>query len=92
MRKLKSSVADIRADGPNAFPPNNRAKSRLAEELNKLIGENAESLARARRHVANLAHGLKTPLANLAVALQAPRGDSAGELLALVTLMDRRIR
>jgi signal transduction histidine kinase len=60
-------------------------------EMNKLIIENAEGLERARRNVANLAHGLKTPLANLGVALQSG-SDQNEELLALVTLMDRRIR
>jgi signal transduction histidine kinase len=93
LRKLRSSVADIRAGRAERIPADQPSEiAPLAEELNKLIGENAESLVRARRHVANLAHGLKTPLANLGVALQAPDRDSSEELLALVTLMDRRIR
>lgn len=35
----------------------------LVAELNTLLDQNALNLERARRHVANLAHGLKTPLA-----------------------------
>jgi hypothetical protein len=46
----------------------------------------------ARRHVANLAHGLKTPLATLAIALSETGRDTAGELHSLVMLMERRIR
>jgi hypothetical protein len=41
----------------------------LVAELNTLLDQNALNLERARRHVANLAHGLKTPLATLAVIM-----------------------
>lgn len=37
----------------------------LAGELNELLRSNAEIVERARSHVGNLAHGLKTPLAVL---------------------------
>ena len=52
----------------------------------------APNLERARRHVANLAHGLKTPLATLAIALTEHGRDATGELQPLVVLMERRIR
>jgi hypothetical protein len=64
----------------------------LVAELNTLLDQNAVNLERARRHVANLAHGLKTPLATLALALEEPGHDRERRLLPLVTLMDRRIR
>jgi signal transduction histidine kinase len=41
----------------------------LVAELNTLLDQNAANLERARRHVANLAHGLKTPLATLAIIM-----------------------
>jgi hypothetical protein len=63
----------------------------LVAELNTLLDENAVNLERARRHVANLAHGLKAPLATLALALAEPERDHDRRLLPLVTLMDRRI-
>jgi signal transduction histidine kinase len=64
----------------------------LVAELNTLLGQNALNLERARRHVANLAHGLKTPLATLAVIMD-ERGWYADERLRpLVMTMDRRIR
>lgn len=64
----------------------------LVRELNVLLDQNAAGLERARRHVANLAHGLKTPLATLALALEGPAADPAGQLRPLVTTMDRLIR
>ena len=47
--------------------------------MNALLEQNAANLERARRHVANLAHGLKTPLATLGLALSRD-GDDKGEL------------
>lgn len=64
----------------------------LVTELNTLLDQNAANLERARRHVANLGHGLKTPLATLALALEEPGLDPQGRLRPLVVTMDRRIR
>lgn len=64
----------------------------LVSELNSLLDQNAANLERARRHVANLGHGLKTPLATLALALDEPGLDPEGRLRPLVVTMDRRIR
>lgn len=64
----------------------------LVTELNSLLDQNAANLERARRHVANLGHGLKTPLATLALALEQPGLDPQGQLRPLVRTMDRRIR
>jgi signal transduction histidine kinase len=64
----------------------------LVTELNTLLEQNAANLERARRHVANLGHGLKTPLATLALALEEPGLDPQGKLRPLVVTMDRRIR
>jgi signal transduction histidine kinase len=64
----------------------------LVAELNTLLDQNAANLERARRHVANLAHGLKTPLATLAVIMDERAGYADGRLKPLVMTMDRRIR
>jgi signal transduction histidine kinase len=64
----------------------------LVEELNALIGANEQALARARGHVANLAHGLKTPLATLRLDLDSPEIDPAGRLGEQVARMERQIR
>src|SRR5262249_13369969 len=58
---------------------------------NALLEQNALNLERARKHVANLAHGLKTPLATLAIAIPKAAGQN-DDLAELVTLMERRIR
>ena len=64
----------------------------LVLELNDLIRENGERMDRARRHAANLAHGLKTPLSTLSLALSRPEAGSRDELLALTGQMDRLIQ
>jgi signal transduction histidine kinase len=61
--KLRQSVGEVRVgeaqriDGH--YPPD---LAPLAGELNQLIDSNREILDRARTHVGNLAHALKTPL------------------------------
>ena len=64
----------------------------LVAELNTLLDQNALNLERARRHVANLAHGLKTPLATLAVIMDERCWYADERLRPLVMTMDRRIR
>jgi signal transduction histidine kinase len=93
LARLRTAVADIRAGRRERLPTDQPAEVRpLVIELNSLLEQNAVNLARSRRHVANLAHGLKTPLATLAVALEELDHGSTGELHKLVVLMDRRIR
>lgn len=63
---LQQKVADIRqgnADHVDGLYPPEIAP--LADELNTLIDHNKDVVERARTHVSNLAHGLKTPLAVL---------------------------
>jgi signal transduction histidine kinase len=59
LERVRSGEAD-RLEGayPSEIAP-------VASELNKLIDHNADLLARARTHVGNLAHALKTPLSVL---------------------------
>ena len=63
---LRNKVADVRegrADRVDGDYPSEIAP--LAEELNTLIDHNRDIVERARTHVSNLAHALKTPLAVL---------------------------
>jgi signal transduction histidine kinase len=93
LQVLRAAVADVRAGRRERVPANQPKEiAPLVNELNSLIADNAEGLARARRHVSNLAHGLKTPLASLAVALDERGRDPGGALHELVDQMDRRIR
>lgn len=92
LEKLRRAVAEVRSglrDNVPAAQP--REVQPLADELNALLVQNATNLERARKHVSNLAHGLKTPLATLAISLQ-KQASSSEDLHDLVVLMDRRIR
>lgn len=59
----------------------------LVHEINGALDQNAQLLGRARQHLGNLAHSLKTPLAALSNSL--PPGDAEGQ--ALIERMDRLI-
>ena len=63
---MRQSLVDIREGCTErltgSFP---KEVSPLAEELNELLDHTTEVLGRARSHVGNLAHALKTPLAVL---------------------------
>jgi signal transduction histidine kinase len=67
LRRIRAQLADIRAGRRSrlngAFP---REIAPLAGELNALLDSNREIVERARTHVGNLAHGLKTPLSVIA--------------------------
>jgi signal transduction histidine kinase len=93
LERLRQAVADVRAGRREKVPAEQPLEIRpLVSELNALLEQNASNLERARRHVANLAHGLKTPLATLSIALSERDRDKSGELHPLVVLMERRIR
>jgi signal transduction histidine kinase len=93
LKRLSRDLAAVRA-GQRARVPGHQPKEvrPLVKELNALLEQNERNLERARGHVANLAHGLKTPLATLAMALRAPGRDPDGALAARVEDMDRRVR
>ncbi|PZO82142.1 MAG: sensor histidine kinase [Mesorhizobium amorphae] len=90
LRAMRAELSEIRAGRRTEVGENQPSEVQpLAVELNSLLRENAEGLARARRHAANLAHGLKTPLATLAAAPALRRDPDA---MGLVDGMDRMIR
>lgn len=63
----------------------------LASELNGLIAHSAEVVGRARAHVANLAHFLKTPLTVLANEAAGAHGPLAETVSRQVTSMRRQV-
>ena len=63
----------------------------LAGELNGLIEHSAEVVARARTHVSNLAHFLKTPLSVLASEADANPGPLADAVKRQVGTMRRQV-
>ncbi len=91
--RLKRSFEQVRSGRIARLPADQPAELRpLVQEANNLLDENEASLARARSHVANLAHSLKTPLATLSIKVRDPARDPDGELLELVGQIDRAIR
>lgn len=99
LRDLREGLAAVRAGRRERLPERQPEEVRpLAAEINALLDRNAANLEHARGHVANLAHGLKTPLATLSMALADPaavgagNGNRDGALLALVEGMDRQVR
>lgn len=93
LRALRAALAEVRAGRLHHIPldqPDELAP--LATELNALIDQNEAGLAHARRHVSNLAHGLKTPLAALGIRLAESGRDPDGSLGEMVAQIDRRVR
>jgi signal transduction histidine kinase len=90
---LRAALVEVRAgrlrhiplDQPDELVP-------LATELNALIDQNEAGLDHGRRHVSNLAHGLKTPLAALSVKLAEGGHDPDGSLGEMVAQIDQRLR
>jgi len=63
---LRENVANVREGNASQVEGLYPAEiAPLAEELNTLIAHNKDIVERARTHVGNLAHALKTPLAVL---------------------------
>ncbi|RAZ72865.1 sensor histidine kinase [Mesorhizobium atlanticum] len=93
LAQLRADLANVRAGIRTAVPKDQPSEIiPLVEELNSVLSENAEGLARARRHVANLAHGLKTPLAGLSLGLEGSSDREAPVMRAQLELMERLIR
>ncbi|MDB5876391.1 MAG: sensor histidine kinase [Ramlibacter sp.] len=93
LERLRQALTDVRT-GCSARVPSRQPHEiqPMVDELNALLDQNAANLERARRHVANLAHGLKTPLATLAVATAADSPRDPIVVQQLVAQMERRIR
>jgi signal transduction histidine kinase len=90
--RVSQSLADIREgradrlEGP--FPTEIQP---LADELNALVAHNDEVVARARTHVSNLAHFLKTPLSVIANEVQGQSGSLAETVARQVQTMRRQV-
>lgn len=64
--RIKHDIADVREGRRASLAGNYPSEVQpLSEELNKLLEHNRAVVSRARTHVGNLAHALKTPLAVL---------------------------
>jgi signal transduction histidine kinase len=93
LRTLQAELAAVRAGRARHIPLDQPAEIEpLAVELNALIDQNEAGLEHARRHVSNLAHGLKTPLAALSIKLAERGRDPDGSLGEMVAQIDSRVR
>lgn len=95
LRPLRRMTADIGSvvtgNRTNLPEPEVDELRPVASEINRLIDRNAQRLADTRVHFANMAHGLKTPVASLMLALN-DRNDPDESMRRLVDRIDRRIR
>ncbi len=92
LRRVSEALARIR-DGKarqleGRFPAEIQP---LASELNSLIAHSAEVVGRARTHVSNLAHFLKTPLTVLSSEADANPGPLAEAVQRQVATMRRQV-
>ncbi len=94
---LRDKVADVR-EGRDArvdgdYPPE---IAPLAKELNNLISHNKTIVERARTHVGNLAHALKTPIAVLQneaqMGVQIPSQIVARQTAEMASQVDHHLR
>ncbi|MCZ7486179.1 HAMP domain-containing sensor histidine kinase [Agrobacterium rhizogenes] len=95
LKPLKRLTTDIEAVslGKRASLPDANVEelTPVAAEINRLIARNNRRLEDTRIHFANMAHGLKTPVASLTLGLN-DGNDPDGSLRNLVHRIDRRIR
>ena len=92
LRRLQQGLSQVRngeaARVDGIFAPD---IAPLANELNLLIASNLEVTERARTHVGNLAHGLKTPLSVLVNEADADRTALAAKVLEQARVMQGQI-
>ena len=90
---MRKQVADV-GEGRRDFLPEDQPREvrPLVVEMNNLLERNVANLEKARRHVANLAHGLKTPLATLQLGVEHLDGPGKDDLRLLLAQIDLRIR
>jgi signal transduction histidine kinase len=92
LRRVARALARIRDGNARRLEGSFPAEiSPLANELNGLIEHSAEVVGRARTHVANLAHFLKTPLSVLSSEAEAQPGPLADAVQKQVTTMRRQV-
>lgn len=93
LARLRASLSAVRqgeADRIDEALP--REIAPLAVELNALIVSNKEIVERARTHVGNLAHGLKTPLSVISNEARAAGGPLAQKVSEQASVMSTQIQ
>ena len=92
LRRLKEALARIRDGSASTLEGKFPAEiAPLATELNSLIEHSNEVVARARTHVSNLAHFLKTPLSVLATEAEGEKSPLSDQVRRQVDTMRRQV-
>ncbi len=93
LARLRASLSEVRQGKAErideALP---REIAPLAVELNALIVSNREIVERARTHVGNLAHGLKTPLSVISNEARAASGPLAEKVTEQAAIMSTQVQ
>jgi signal transduction histidine kinase len=92
LRRLREDVAEVRRGGAarlsGAYP---QEVAPLVKELNALLVHNVEIVERARTHVGNLAHALKTPISILRNESQTSSGPLADLVARQTEIMSANV-
>ncbi|MEJ8308180.1 sensor histidine kinase [Agrobacterium larrymoorei] len=92
LKRLTTEIGEVSAGDRSALPQGDVEELKpVTIEINRLIALNEKRLEESRIHFANMAHGLKTPVASLTLGLNSDN-DPNGGLRDLVYRIDRRIR
>ncbi|HSD92328.1 MAG TPA: ATP-binding protein [Methyloceanibacter sp.] len=92
LRAMRQNLAQIRSGEAEQLEGEQPEEIRpLQQELNALIQSNREIVDRARTHVGNLAHALKTPLSVIANEARTQEGPLAAKVVEQAELMRTQI-
>ena len=92
LRRIPQALAAIRSGDNDRLTGSFSAEVQpLAREINALLDHNAEVVERARTHVGNLAHALKTPIAVLTNEASGREGDFAQTVKAQAGIMQEQV-
>ena len=92
MRRIRAALSEVRAGRDDRLHGEFPAEVRpLVDELNAHLGQIDEVVARARTHVGNLAHALKTPLSVLGNEAERGQGPLAETVKRQTDAMARRV-
>jgi signal transduction histidine kinase len=92
LRAMRQNLADIRSGAAERLDGEQPDEIRpLQQELNALIQSNREIVDRARTHVGNLAHALKTPLSVISNEARTQQGPLASKVIEQAEIMRTHI-